>query len=98
MKAGPGDSDKIRLPELPVFKRFSLALRQEYATADEILAVIDRTVSRIKDLLERIPDREPDAESELVRGCELERELEREPTREPEEDRRELFVESPESV
>src|ERR671918_91968 len=53
MKAGPGDSDKIRLPELPVFKRFSLALRQEYATADEILSVIDRTVSRIKDVLDR---------------------------------------------
>lgn len=48
-----GDSDKIRLPELPVFKRFSLALRQEYATAEEILAVIDRTVSRIKDVIDR---------------------------------------------
>jgi hypothetical protein len=64
MKAGPGDSDKIRLPELPVFKRFSLALRQEYATADEILSVIDRTVSRIKDVLDR--------EAEIRRRAEIE--------------------------
>jgi hypothetical protein len=64
MKAGPGDSDKIRLPELPVFKRFSLALRQEYATADEILSVIDRTVSRIKDVLDREAEIRRRAESE----------------------------------
>jgi hypothetical protein len=125
MKAGPGDSDKIRLPELPVFKRFSLALRQEYATADEILSVIDRTVSRIKDVLDREAEirRRADAEEfpdevafedeeselfpeEMVEPEELEDllEPEREPQSElqpqspPEEDRGELFVESPESV
>lgn len=47
------ESDKVRLPELPVFKRFSLALRQEYASADEVLSVLERTVTRINALLDQ---------------------------------------------
>ena len=54
--------EQIRLPELPVFKRFSLALRQEYATASEILSMLDRTTSRIETLLKKAEEESRKAE------------------------------------
>lgn len=49
----PKDSEKVRLPELPVFKKYSLALRQEFASVDEILSVLERTTTKIRDSIER---------------------------------------------
>jgi len=46
------EPEQIRLPELPVFKRYSLALRQEYASAEEISAVLQRTSAKLEELLE----------------------------------------------
>lgn len=66
--------DQIRLPELPVFKKFSLALRQEYANADEILNVLDRTATRVQRLVEKAEDARRRAEAE--EGFEAESEVE----------------------
>lgn len=38
----------IRLPELAVFKRYSLALRQERAAAEEILGMLERSVAQVE--------------------------------------------------
>lgn len=50
------ESEKIRLPELPIFKKYSLAVRQEFATPHEILATLERTTARIQKLLEKAED------------------------------------------
>ncbi|MBW3589565.1 MAG: hypothetical protein KY429_09120 [Actinobacteria bacterium] len=50
------ESEKIRLPELPIFKKYSLAVRQEFATPNEILATLERTTARIQKLLEKAED------------------------------------------
>lgn len=47
------ETEKIRLPELPIFKKYSLAVRQEFATPHEILATLERTTARIQKLLEK---------------------------------------------
>src|SRR5688572_3241126 len=49
----PKDSSKVRLPELPVFKKYSLALRQEFASVEEVLSVLERTTTKIRDSVER---------------------------------------------
>ena len=50
------ETEKIRLPELPIFKKYSLAVRQEFATPHEILATLERTTARIQKLLEKAED------------------------------------------
>lgn len=60
------DPEKIRLPELPVFKKYSLALRQEFASVDEILAVLDRTSMKIRDTVERADEERRRQESSHV--------------------------------
>lgn len=47
-----GEDDRVRLPELPVFKRYSLALRQEFAGGEEILAMLDRTALKVQQILD----------------------------------------------
>lgn len=47
------DDDKVSLPELPVFKKYSLALRQEFASPKEVLSVLERTASKVHAMLER---------------------------------------------
>lgn len=44
---------KIRLPELPIFKKYSLALRQEFASSRELLLALERTASKIQKVLDR---------------------------------------------
>lgn len=81
------ESEKVRLPELPVFKRFSLALRQEYASADEILSVINRTVTRINALLDQAEEARRRANGRDVPDAVIPEELDEpeEPEEEPEE-------------
>lgn len=50
------ETEKIRLPELPIFKKYSLAVRQEFATPHEILATLERTTARIQKLVEKAED------------------------------------------
>lgn len=47
------DDTRVRLPELPIFKKYSLALRQEFATPKELLGVLDRTASKVQGLIEK---------------------------------------------
>jgi hypothetical protein len=47
------ETGQVRIPELPVFKKYSLAVRQEFAGADEILAILERTTDRIHVLVAR---------------------------------------------
>lgn len=44
--------ESIRLPELPVFKKYSLALRQEFAEAKEIIGLLERTLDRVASIVE----------------------------------------------
>lgn len=53
------DGDQVRLPELPIFKKYSLALRQEFASPKEILNVLDRTASKVQRVLERAEETAP---------------------------------------
>ena len=39
----------VRLVDLDVFKRYSLAIRQETAPADELLAVLEATRRQVED-------------------------------------------------
>lgn len=43
---------KIRLPELPIFRKFSLALRQEFARPEEILQALEESRRQIKAMSE----------------------------------------------
>lgn len=45
-------SRKVRLPELPIFRKFSLALRQEFARAEDVLAALDESRRQIRGLTE----------------------------------------------
>lgn len=47
------ETDKIRLPELPIFKKYSLAVRQEYVTPQEVLDALERTTARVERLVEK---------------------------------------------
>ena len=47
------ETNKIRLPELPIFKKYSLAVRQEYVTPQEVLAALERTTARVERLIEK---------------------------------------------
>lgn len=47
------ETGKIRLPELPIFKKYSLAVRQEYVTPQEVLAALERTTARVERLIEK---------------------------------------------
>lgn len=47
------NSDRIRLPELPIFKKYSLAVRQEFASPKELLAALDRTARKVETFLDK---------------------------------------------
>lgn len=57
MASTNGDEEQIRLPELPVFKRYSLALRQEFASPEEILTMLERTSARIESIVRKAQKR-----------------------------------------
>lgn len=59
-------NDSIRLPELPVFKRYSLALRQEYASAEEILGILQRSSAKVEDILSKQADKQRREEEVLA--------------------------------
>ncbi|HVE76268.1 MAG TPA: hypothetical protein VND22_05825 [Actinomycetota bacterium] len=42
------EKQQVRLPELPVFKRFSLVLRQEFASAEDVLAALERSSQKVQ--------------------------------------------------
>lgn len=46
-------NDRIRLPELPIFKKYSLALRQEFASPKELLSALDRTARKVETFLDK---------------------------------------------
>lgn len=46
-------NDRIRLPELPIFKKYSLALRQEFASPKELLNALDRTARKVETFLDK---------------------------------------------
>lgn len=45
-------SRKVRLPELPIFRKFSLALRQEFGRAEDVLQALDESRREIRALIE----------------------------------------------
>ncbi|MEO7803462.1 MAG: hypothetical protein ABIS18_03240 [Actinomycetota bacterium] len=45
------DPADIRLPGLAVFKRYSLALRQERASAEEILGMLQRSIAQVEKVM-----------------------------------------------
>lgn len=47
------DPQQVRLPELPIFKKYSLALRDEYARASDVLALLERTSARIQQMVDK---------------------------------------------
>lgn len=47
----PDEDPKVRLPGLAVFKRYSLALRQETAPAEEFLDILERTAARVREVI-----------------------------------------------
>lgn len=67
-----GDDDRIRLPELPIFKKYSLALRHEFASPKEILAALERSETKVQKLLDKAEERrrrmELQGEGEPERG------------------------------
>lgn len=46
-------NDRVRLPELPIFKKYSLALRQEFASPKELLTALDRTTKKVETFLDK---------------------------------------------
>lgn len=79
------DPEQVRLPELPIFKKYSLALREEYARASDVLAMLERTSSRIKEMVEKAEDKRR-KEDEVVRALQVEAEAEVEALDEVEHD------------
>lgn len=77
------DGDQVRLPELPIFKKYSLALRQEFASPKEILNVLDRTANKIQRVLEKAEaqqrNEQVEVEDELASGAEQTAPAESEP-------------------
>lgn len=59
--------DSVRLPELPVFKRYSLALRQEFAGGEEVLAMLDRTALKVQQILDSRRAKKEETPTEDVR-------------------------------
>lgn len=53
-----GTGGEVRLVDLDVIKRYSLAVRQEWAPADEVLAALDATRDAVLHALGLEPDRE----------------------------------------
>lgn len=47
------DDDRIRLPELVIFKKFSLALRQEFASSKDLLIALERSMTKVQKLAEK---------------------------------------------
>ena len=79
------DPEQVRLPELPIFKKYSLALREEYARAPDVLAMLERTSSRIKEMVEKAEDLRR-KEDEIVSALQVEAEAEVETLDEVEHD------------
>lgn len=77
------DPRQIRLPELPVFKKYSLALRQEFAGADEVLSMLERTKTRVGALVERAEEqrRRQEAAGREIAGSPVEAPRPRAPRR-----------------
>lgn len=47
----PNDSQepvRVRLPELPIFQKYSIALRQEFADAAEFKSILEKTLNRLR--------------------------------------------------
>lgn len=47
----PNDSQepgRVRLPELPIFQKYSIALRQEFADAAEFKSILEKTLTRLR--------------------------------------------------
>jgi len=44
------ESPKIRLPELAIFKKYSIALRKEFAEAEEFDSVLEKTLTQLNAL------------------------------------------------
>lgn len=47
------DSDQIRLPELPIFKKYSLAVRQEFASPKELMSILASSMARVEKAVAR---------------------------------------------
>ena len=51
----PEDPPKIRLPELPIFQKYSIALRQEFADAKEFELILEKTLKRVRAAAPAVP-------------------------------------------
>lgn len=60
-------SRKIRLPELPIFRKYSLALRQEFARPEELLLALEETRRQVEEARGQMPPAE-DADLISVRS------------------------------
>ena len=50
---------RVRLPGLPIFRKYSLALRQEFARPDELIGLLQESINQVEAALGAEPEVEP---------------------------------------